>query len=981
MRATRAVLAVSLLLLCLPVLAGDCQNPIRAWSALGEQTGAPVRLMWSLGAVVPQSQTLTGHDFEEPIVLGPNQTTYTYIPELPGEKHAKLTVVTDCGTFSRDITYFVQQCNVVAPPITLDKTSVVPGEIVTASIELPPGHRVRWIVVGGTPSSSTSESIQITAGGPGTLRISALVARGDENSNSCEVRVNRFVTVASPCGINVPQINPNLTPPIPNAPFTLYIGRLGAGETVTFNAENATITQTGVSDGGVPYVQLITPETGSFSVDVIVSKSGCSRTFSRAYEVTPCAPTATVAAAPGGSCDTGTIVVDFTGDAPFQGYWNDGEYFHTYQTHLERTVTVSGTYTIRSFIDKRCGGTVTGEAVVGAGLPAPQFMIDDTANGYWYGNVTCPGLVRTARLTIPLPTGTEVVWSVENGTIVAGQGTETLQFSGNDPGPTPITAVFRNTSGCMSQPYTYPYVLTQGVPAQTVTVEPATIGVGGTAVVRVTFLNDYQGGTNVTSSLGDFISPIGSPDSRTIEYKYQSTNGGGVATITATATNYCGDSNTATTTLTIDPNIVVPATATVRAIGGSCADYAVYAEFTGRPPFSGTWSTGETFTSDWNAAYLYPPTGGTYTITEFRDANGAGTVTGEATFDFVGLPPADFTFSTSSVCPNGTVTATVTTPIPDGATANWTVWGGTILSGQGTSSIEIQAGDSWTQATVQFVAPGACGRQAPWQSLNISSYTQQPSFYVNPMEAGTQTEFWVWLDPKTATWNMENSMGDAMEVVGNPYPHTYAVRYTSTHGTGESTIRIYGTTSCGASFEATQALQILPPRPTVTLTSTPDPLCGANVTATFTGTPPFSGTWNDGQTFTTNSYTVTRNFNWSQYVWLDSFTDGTGQSNGSPFVLADATLPPYAQFQSMGSQVCVSKTVTASVTPPPAGYEIYWYAEGPQARIVSGQGTPQAVIEGVEAGQVVIGAVLRTATGCTGAGSGFVLDVQACPID
>jgi hypothetical protein len=67
------------------------------------------------------------------------------------------------------------------------------------------------------------------------------------------------------------------------------------------------------------------------------------------------------------------------------------------------------------------------------------------------------------------------------------------------------------------------------------------------------------------------------------------------------------------------------------------------------------------------------------------------------------------------------------------------------------------------------------------------------------------------------------------------------------------------------------------------------------------------------------------------------------------------------------------------VAAPPEGYEIYWYTEGPQARIVSGQGTPEVVIEGVEAGQVIIGAKLRTANGCEGAGSGFTLEVQACP--
>ena len=95
-----------------------------------------------------------------------------------------------------------------------------------------------------------------------------------------------------------------------------------------------------------------------------------------------------------------------------------------------------------------------------------------------------------------------------------------------------------------------------------------------------------------------------------------------------------------------------------------------------------------------------------------------------------------------------------------------------------------------------------------------------------------------------------------MEVIDNPRPNVYTIRYTSTHGFGDSSIRIFGTTGCGLSFESTRVMSVLPPAPTVTLTSTPGETCGAILTATFTGTPPFSGTWWDGQTFTTDEYTM-----------------------------------------------------------------------------------------------------------------------------
>ena len=39
-------------------------------------------------------------------------------------------------------------------------------------------------------------------------------------------------------------------------------------------------------------------------------------------------------------------------------------------------------------------------------------------------------MVRVARLDGSIPAGAELVWSVENGTIVSGQGTAELQFTG-----------------------------------------------------------------------------------------------------------------------------------------------------------------------------------------------------------------------------------------------------------------------------------------------------------------------------------------------------------------------------------------------------------------------------------------------------------------------------------------------------------------------------------------------------------------------
>src|SRR5688572_5778543 len=99
MKFRSALFIILLCLLTFPSLAQNhCANPILALTPADVQTGTPVVISWSLDGPA-QSQTLSGHDFEQPVALGPSQRTYSYVPSKPGEKHVTLTVVTECGTF------------------------------------------------------------------------------------------------------------------------------------------------------------------------------------------------------------------------------------------------------------------------------------------------------------------------------------------------------------------------------------------------------------------------------------------------------------------------------------------------------------------------------------------------------------------------------------------------------------------------------------------------------------------------------------------------------------------------------------------------------------------------------------------------------------------------------------------------------------------------------------------------------------------
>ena len=873
-------IAIAVFLLALPALAANDCLTIKTLSANDVQTGEPVTISWSYDGGAPSSQTLTGHDFAAPVILAPDARSYSYVPSKPGEKHAQLAAVTDCGTVAKTTKYHVKQCPTTPPALTVTPTSVSPGATISASLDLGPGLTARWEVTNGTPSATTGSAIQVTAGGAGTVVIDAWVSRG----SACAVKVSATVEVIEACAITEPESYPFPAQPMPNDYFDLFVPPR-EGETTRFEARGAEVLY---SDEFAIAVR--TPESGSFSIDIIVSNGTCTRTFTKTYEVKACEATATVSAGQTGSCGATSVVVDFTGVAPFQGHWQDGEYFFTMDSGIERQVQAAGTYTLSWFTDANCPGAIVGSVQAGSSLPAAHYALDEVVDGFWYGNDICPGQPRVARLTMPIPAGAEVVWTVENATILGGQGTDVLQFAGINPGPTKITVAFRDAAGCLSASYTNPYIRTQGAPVVSVSVEPSTIPAGGTAVVTMT-QNEYIRGFNVTSSLGDSIIMTGF-SGNTTTFEYRSSHGGGVATIDVTAMNACGETGSASTTLNIDGSNPVAATATVRALGSTCQDYTAYAEFTGSAPYSGTWSTGETFTTNDNYIYLDPPNGGTYTLTEFRDANGPGTVSGSATFDFTALPHPDFTVDgPANGCPNSVITLTLVTPLPDGGVATWDVFNATILSGQGTGSIQIQTGTDPVSIQVSTSAPGACSTGWAYKFLTLE---------------------------------------------------------------------------CGV-------------RPTATLTTSPDPLCGANVTATFTGTAPFSGTWSDGQTFTTDGYTITRNFNSSQWVYVTNLADAT-RSDGldSRWIFAEATFPPYITSDGPG-EVCVGGTVTATAQGVPEGYGVTWVIEGTAGRIVSGQGTPEVVIEGLVPGEFLLGTKLRAPNGCEGAATGRFIVVNACP--
>jgi hypothetical protein len=153
-------------------------------------------------------------------------------------------------------------------------------------------------------------------------------------------------------------------------------------------------------------------------------------------------------------------------------------------------------------------------------------------------------------------------------------------------------------------------------------------------------------------------------------------------------------------------------------------------------------------------------------------------------------------------------TATLVTPPPPGAKVEWSVPAGTLISGQGTNSIQYQAGiidnghptiSTSVICTFTFADPNRCPLttrrshrvvpQEPFGKLNLLTGTEVP--------AGKTSYFTFEVGWDITDWSITNSMNDTITVPPVCTSSDYCTAtYTSTHGPGKSTVTLHAKNAC-----------------------------------------------------------------------------------------------------------------------------------------------------------------------------------------
>jgi hypothetical protein len=183
-------------------------------------------------------------------------------------------------------------------------------------------------------------------------------------------------------------------------------------------------------------------------------------------------------------------------------------------------------------------------------------------------------------------------------------------------------------------------------------------------------------------------------------------------------------------------------------------------------------------------------------------------------------PVPEFKPDGGDLCLGATGTTTLAVPPPAGTTVHWDIGYGTILSGQGTNSIQYQAGDPtptiqmYITCTFTSADPDRCPliTRTSRRVIHGNPYAALLFHEGNALQAGKTMPIQFAVGGDATGWSLTNSMNDSMVPSGPCIatdPGTCYWLYTSTHGGGQSTITLHVTNGCQTT-DVSKVLTILP---------------------------------------------------------------------------------------------------------------------------------------------------------------------------
>jgi hypothetical protein len=751
-----------------------------------------------------------------------------------------------------------------------------------------------------------------------------------------------------------------------------------------------TITGGTITSGAGTY-QIAFKPSGSDPVTLgvtVTNASGCAASSTRVVDVHSVPKPAITPSGAASFCNSGLL----TAPAGYTAYsWKrDGSQISgaSAQTFL---ATQSGSYSVIVFDAANCWVESDPVSITVSTTPVASISAQ---------NNVCAGTTYGA---VSSASAASYQWSVANGTIVDGQGTNVIHYTSGASGNVTLTLTVANAQGCsdtqsinipianvqatitpsgpttfcaggnvtLSAPAGYSYTWSNGATTQSISVNQSNTytvtvqdGSGCTAsssasvtvnpVPQVVFTTPSV--VCGTSESAQEVQPLGTG----LTYDWTITNGAitqnaghrvyftanagatqVVLRVTITGANGCSASDSITLPVHTPPSATITASGPTTFCAGGNVTLTAPAGMS-----SYSWSTGATTQS------ITVSTQDSYTVT-VRDANLCSTQSSPMVVTVNPLPaPTIATSGPTTFCAGGNITLTA----PAGFLSyHWN-------TGETTQSITVSSSNNYSVT----VGDGNCSGASAQTAVTVRplpTATVSGTAAICPGGSATITAALTGTAPWSVTWSDHvtqtiNSGTTASRSVSPASSTTYSVTsLTDANCTGSST---------------GSAPVTLRPLPTATVSGT-NAICpggSTTITATLTGTAPWTVTWSDNVTQTINSgTTASRNVSpaATQNYSVTSLADAncSGTSSGSATITVK-TLP--TATVSGGGAICpgASATITAALTGT-APFSVTW-SDNVTQTINSGTTASRTVSPGATTTYTVTS--VTDAASCPRAGTG-----------
>jgi gliding motility-associated-like protein len=719
-----------------------------------------------------------------------------------------VTASNTCGSKQGTLTVNVQS----GPPTSIGAISgnfnPCPGSQTYNVPTVPNATNYVWNVSGGgSITSSTSNSASInwtTPGGPYTISVTASNGCGSVSQTAQVTVQNGAPAILSPISGNTNPCPGNQSYSISAVPgATTYLWTVSGGGNVTGSQNSATVNWL---------------NAGNYTVSVTVSNNCGSASASLPVTVkTP--PPSSVGAISGNNnpCPGNQTysITPVTGASNYQWSVSNGGSITQGQNTPSIIVNWTlpgGVYTVSVVASNDCGSASNTASVIVQNPPpaSPSAIFGDT--------LVCIGN-RTYSIA-PVANATSYVWAVSGGgSVVSGQGSLNPTIQWTTAGNYTISVTATNSCG-NSGPATLPVRVTDAPPANLGNISGGNVVCKG---IQVYSVNPIPGATAYTWTVGNPGNIINGQGTSSITVNWP--NVAGTFPITVVASNVCGNSNVASLNVTVS-DTTPPPPASISGPATPCPGTATYSinNISSATGYSWTLSGGGSILSGQNSTSVtidWTTVGGPYILSvSAQNVCGSSVQTNLSVNVLNGSAPVVGNIAGDTVlCPSSQTYSIA--PVADATGYVWNVSGGTIVSGQGTTSLNV----NWIQSgngTVSVIANGSCSNSLP-KTINIIVKPAAPLAPGNIIGSqtvcgGVTETYSVPTVPNATQYYWGLSGGGS--IVSGQGTSSITVQWGGSSGT--FIVSVYAENDCGQSAAQTISVQVQPPAPVLNAAITGD---------------------------------------------------------------------------------------------------------------------------------------------------------------